>query len=81
VPNNTLPTVIYLEHEMTDEERLLWILKFSLETKFEDADPALTAQLIESQILLLKLQGYSLDKPRQPRPSLPAGIADYFKRD
>lgn len=66
---------------ITNEERLMWIMKYSLDTTFSDADAELKRQYIDSQILQLKLQGYSLDQPRQPRPSLPTGIADYFKRD
>ena len=45
---------------ITDEERLLWILKYSLDTEFEDADELQTRDLILSQILYLKLTGHTL---------------------
>jgi|LauGreDrversion4_2_1035121.scaffolds.fasta_scaffold2734677_1 hypothetical protein len=47
-------------YNYTDEERLLWILKYSLDTEFEDADEQQTRDLILSQILYLKLTGKTL---------------------
>ena len=46
---------------ITDEERLLWILKYSLDTEFEDAGEQQTRDLILSQILYLKLTGHLLN--------------------
>lgn len=47
-------------YNYTDEERLMWVLKYSLDTVFEDADADTTKDLIDSQILALILKGYAL---------------------
>jgi hypothetical protein len=47
-------------YNYTNEERLLWCLKYSLETEFEDTDAETTQDLIDSQILFLILTGNTL---------------------
>lgn len=45
---------------ITPEERLLWILKYSLDTEFGPVSEQQRQQLIDSQILHLILSGYTL---------------------
>jgi hypothetical protein len=49
-----------MTYSYTDEERLMWCLKYSLDTEFEDADADMTKELIDSQILFLILTGKTL---------------------
>lgn len=47
--------------EITNEERLMWTLKYSLDTEFDDADELQTRDLIDSQILYLILTGHKIN--------------------
>ena len=49
-----------MTYSYTDEERLMWCLKYSLDTEFEGTDKETTLDLIDSQILFLILTGKTL---------------------